>query len=147
MTDVLTNARGEYTGADGKVWHLNPNSQAPYDHEGLWLSCDECNPVVQVGVTQELAQLQAEWAAAKAAKKQADEREKAATAKLKTAMFAASNNAPRSLLVIEGVEPVGLTLSEPWTLDTKRLQAEQPQVYVQYAKQGERWTLAARKGQ
>lgn len=41
-------------------------------------------------------------------------------------------------------QPLRLTYVETWTLDTKRLKAEQPETYVTYARKGGSWQLRGR---
>lgn len=140
------NGRGEFY-ADGKLWH-HAEQESPFvstKHEGAWLTCDGCNPIVVVELTDDpakLRDLRAEYAEASKLAKAAEERFKAAKGKLQTALAEASGGAYRAALVVPGYKPVNLTYSEPWTLDTKRLKAEQPGLYVEYAVQGHRWTLA-----
>ncbi|GLW32252.1 hypothetical protein [Actinoplanes regularis] len=39
------------------------------------------------------------------------------------------------------VQPLRLTYVESWTLDSKRLKAENPELYVTYARKGGSWQL------
>jgi hypothetical protein len=148
--NVATNERGEYTGADGKLWHLNPRltSEDIQDHEGPWLTCDGCNPVqvVRAGADEhgpffQLGDLRREYAEAKAAADAAEERRKAASDKLKGALSEATNNAYRVSLHVDGYRPLNLTYVESWRLDTKALQAQHPAVYVEFAKRSGSWRL------
>lgn len=147
--------RGEWTDAKGKLFHnvFNAAEPLPDTHVGSWLTCDTCNPVQVVdpaalpgtATTSSLADLRVAYAEAAAAKKRADEREAGLKAKLKAALTEASGGALRSALHVPGFPPVLLTYSERWTVDSKALKAEQPLVYVQYAKQGTAWTLTEGK--
>lgn len=151
--------RGEYTDAKGKLFHnvdTYPNGTLEVTaHVGSWLTCDACNPVqvVQADHTtgvfaqQELALLRAEFAEAKQAAEAAEERLKAAKGKLQTKLSEATNGALRSALHVPGYKPLTLTYGERWTVDSKRLKAEQPLVYVTYAKLGSSWTLQESRGQ
>ena len=155
-----TNDRGEYTGADGKLYHqasvtLDGALDGIAIHEGEWLKCDGCNPMRVVHIPADapwsdtvntLVDLRREYADASAEAKAADERLSAAKDKLKTALSEASAGALRAELRVAGYRPVTLIYTEPWRLDTKRLQAEQPAVYVEYAKRGSQWTLAEVRG-
>lgn len=154
MNDVQTNTRGEFSSpVDGRLMHLSPNSQDAVDHEGPWLSCDGCNPVVVVepkddpatGTSQMIA-LRAEWSEAKAQERAAKERLDAAKAKLQAALAEASGGAYRATLVVPGFKNMNLTYSEPWALDTAALKIAHPAVYVEYAEKGSRWTLSESRG-
>lgn len=150
MTDVRINDRGEYTAANGTLWHLTGGAASDPDHEGAWLDCHGCNPPVVVALEDEpgklglnpLYQVRAEYAVAKDASAAAEERLKTAKSKLQQALSEAANGAYRSELRVPGFKPMTLVYTEPWTVDTKRLKAEQPAVYVEFAKRGSRWTLA-----
>lgn len=151
--------RGEGVDAKGKLFHLavvtvggdGNYEQETVQHVGSWLTCEACNPVQVVNantVTEArpvLIDLRAEYADAKAAADAADERLKAAKAKLQTALSEATNGALRSALHVPGYLPLTLTYGERWTVDSKRLKAEQPVTYVQYAKLGSSWTLQESK--
>lgn len=140
---------------DGKTYHTTEiDGAGEVVHVGTWLLCDTCNPVQVVDAkddlpdgTSTLVRLRTEYDEAKKAEKAAAERAKAATDKLKTALADATNNATRAALNVPGYKPLFLSYSEPWTVDTKALKAEQPLIYVQYAKQGTRWTLTEGKGE
>ena len=146
-TNVQTNERGEYVDASGNMFHRT--AVPTLDHEGAWLDCHGCNPPVVITVedhmpagTEHLTDLRREYAAAKDASTSAEERLKAVKSKLQAAIAEASNGAYRAELRVPGYKPMTLVYTEPWTLDSKALKAEQPAVYVQYAKRGSRWTLA-----
>lgn len=152
-----TNDRGEFTDAAGKLYHLVSSWPSGVEevntHEGPWLDCHGCNPPVVVDVADttaahgDLWDLRTEYAAAKDASAAAEERLKAVKSKLQTALSEATNGAYRSELRVPGFKPMTLIYTEPWTLDSKRLKAEQPAVYVEYARRSERWTLAESRGQ
>lgn len=146
--------RGEWTDDKGKLFHRSTdNGGQMHQHVGSWLTCDTCNPVQVVDpaalpgtdTTSSLADLRVAYAEAAAAKKRADEREAGLKAKLKAALTEATGGALRSALHVPGFPPVLLTYSERWTVDSKALKAEQPVIYVQYAKQGSSWTLTEGK--
>lgn len=144
--------RGEWTDTrNGKLYHRPPGANPELDppHVGSWLTCDTCNPVQVVAWSlqenTELASLRNEYAEAAQAAKAAAEREAGLKAKLKTALSEATNGALRSALHVPGYQPLLLTYGERWTVDSKALKAEQPVVYVQYAKLGSSWTLAESK--
>jgi hypothetical protein len=40
-------------------------------------------------------------------------------------------------------QPLQVAYAERWTVDAKKLKAEQPETYVRYAKQGGAWSLRA----
>lgn len=160
-TDTPTNDRGEFVLDNGVMYHrvpfdpatgLGPDTAA---HEGAWLDCHGCNPPVVVDAARltneqgaiELTHLRVAYAAAKAEKDAATERFDAVKSKLQQALAEAANGALRAELRVPGYKPMTLVYTEPWTLDTKRLKAEQPAVYVEFAKRGLRWTLAESRGQ
>lgn len=141
---------------DGKTYHKTTIQRADVpgviledvEHIGPWLLCDTCNPVQVVDAwTPYWRALRQEYDEAKKAEKAAAERAKSATDKLKAALAEATSNATRAALNVPGYKPLFLSYSEPWTVDTKALKAEQPLIYVQYAKQGTRWTLIEGKGE
>jgi hypothetical protein len=143
--------RGEWTDAKGKLYHRTADGS---EHVGTWLTCDACNPVQVVHSDTDpfspedvaLTQMRAEYAEAKQAAEAAEERFKAAKGKLQTALSEATNGALRSALHVPGYKPLTLTYGERWTVDSKRLKAEQPLVYVTYAKLGSNWTLQESRG-
>lgn len=150
MTEI--NARGEFAGTDGKLWHQSPAGPGYPTHQGEWLACDGCNPPVvvdtsgwsgEVGAPQlPLVQLRAQYDYLKKVRDAAVEEFETVKAKLQTALSEASGGAYRSTLLVPGFKPMTLIYTEPWRVDSKRLKAEQPAIYVQYAKQGSQWTLA-----
>lgn len=151
MTMPETNDRGEFTDADGSLWHRT--AVVFSDHEGPWLTCDGCNPVqvVRAGADEHgpfflLADQRREYAEAKAQADAADERLKAAKDKLKSALSEATNGAYRVSLEVPGFKPINLTYVESWRLDTKALQAQHPAVYVEFAKRSGSWRLEESRG-
>lgn len=82
-------------------------------------------------------------------KPQADEvsaRLKAVTDALKVELMA---SAPEALHIDVDhaalAQPLRLSYVEAWTLDTKRLKAENPALYVAYARKGGKWELRGQK--
>ena len=149
-----TNDRGEFTGEDGQLRHV-ANSEAgkfvpPLVHEGPWLTCDGCNPVVvlepNVLEAPEIVAARARYAEAKEAADAAAETLKAATAKLKSAMTEASGGAYRAVLNVPGFRPMNLTYVESWRVDTKRLKADHPLLYVDLAERSGAWRLEQSRG-
>ena len=145
MTD--SNDRGEWTAPDGKMWHRTADGS---EHEGPWLTCDGCNPAVVVDVqpleAPLLVEARARYAEAKEAADAAAETLKGATSKLKAAITEASGGAYRTVLNVPGFKPVNLTYVESWRIDTKRLKAEQPALYVDYAERSGAWRLEQSRG-
>lgn len=145
MTENTVNDRGEYMSANGKLWHGTVTGD---EHPGEWLKCDLCNPlhVVRAPSGTDLEHLRMLYADAKAAADAAAEQLKTAKNKLQTALAEVSEGAYRAVLYVDGYKPVNLYYSEPWRLDSKRLQAEQPALYVEYAKRGSQWTMSESRG-
>lgn len=89
-----------------------------------------------------LEQLHEAYAGAKAAADEATTRLKAVTDALKVELTQA---APEGTSRIELIGPLGpplrLTYAETWRLDSRRLKAEDPEMYVRYAKKSGSWTL------
>jgi hypothetical protein len=140
--------RGEWTDAAGKLYHRTADGS---EHVGSWLTCDACNPIAVVygassdPETYAMVDLRAAYDEAEREYKAAEEKLKAVKDKLRTQLSEATNGALRSALHVPGYQPITLTYGEAWTVDSKKLKAEQPLVYVQYAKLGSRWTLAVSK--
>jgi hypothetical protein len=101
-------------------------------------------PPVRVTVEQgsRLDELLSAYADVKPRADEAVERLKAVTDAIKAELGAAAPGAPQ-VDVSHPALPQTLRLSyaERWDLDTKRLKAEQPALYVEYARQGGRWEL------
>jgi hypothetical protein len=83
-------------------------------------------------------------------KPQADEladRLKSVTDAIKAELTAAAPDALKIDVAHEALAaPLRLSYVESWTLDTKRLKAEQPALYVTYARKGGKWVLKAAGG-
>jgi hypothetical protein len=81
-------------------------------------------------------------------KPQADEiatRLKTVTDAIKTELLAAAPGAQRVDVAHTALaQPLRLSYVETWTLDTKRLKAENPALYVAYARKGGSWQLRGR---
>jgi hypothetical protein len=91
-----------------------------------------------------LAQLQEQYAQAKADADEANSRLKAITDALKVELTTVAPEQARIQLVGgEGRPALRLAYSESWRVDAKRLKAEQPVLYVQYAKKSGSWSLKA----
>lgn len=97
-----------------------------------------------------LAALHAQYADAKAAKDAADEHYKAITDAIKAELLTAAAAADPTNTRVELRSTYGpalrLTNSRPWRVDSKRLKAERPDVYVTYAVQGDSWSLRVLPG-
>jgi hypothetical protein len=82
-------------------------------------------------------------------KPRADElatRLKSVTDAIKTELMAAVPEARRIDVDHPGLAlPLRLSYVENWTLDTKRLKAEDPATYVRYARKGGKWELRGHK--
>lgn len=91
-----------------------------------------------------LAQLVAQYDMAKAEAAKAEESLKAITDAIKVELI---NAAPGSedirLESPELAKPLRLFAVSSWRVDTKKLKAEAPEVYVRYAKQSTAWQLRA----
>jgi hypothetical protein len=94
-----------------------------------------------------LEQLHASYADAKAAADEASARVKAITDAIKLELTAAAPEERRIELAGDTGPTLRLTYTERWTLDTKRMKAEDPHTYVRYAKKGGAWSLRAAGGQ
>lgn len=91
-----------------------------------------------------LAQLQAAYADAKAAKEAADQRVRDVTESLKAELYALAPGESRIELAPAGEAP-GLRMAyvESWRVDAKRLKAENPVIYASYAVKSGTWQLRA----
>lgn len=93
-----------------------------------------------------LEQLHQQYAELKAAADEAAERLKAVVVALKVEMTtAAGPDFTKVVLATEGVRPVQTYWKESWRLDTTKFKAEQPELYVRYAKKGGTWVLDSPK--
>jgi hypothetical protein len=83
-------------------------------------------------------------------KPQADEladRLKSVTDAIKAELTAAAPEALKIDVAHEALAaPLRLSYVESWTLDSKRLKAEQPALYVTYARKGGKWELRKAAG-
>lgn len=93
-----------------------------------------------------LAQLQAEYADAKSAADAAGERLKAITDAIKLELTTAAPEHTKIDLAGGPGPAMRLSYVERWSLDTRRMKAEDPLTYVRYAKKGGAWTLRALGG-
>lgn len=151
-------ANREEVTLNGKLYHKAPvDPRRPDDgmdalHEGEWLKCDGCNPAFIVPVkddpatgTSRIIALRATYGEANRKAKAAADELKNAKSKLQAAIRETSETATRYVLNVPGFSPILLTYSEPWGLNTERLKAEKPAVYVEYAEKGTRWTMTEAK--
>lgn len=91
-----------------------------------------------------LEQLHAAYAELKARADAAAAELKTVTDALKLELTAAAGPEARKIaLVGPDGPPLRLTYSETWRFDSKRLKAENPHTYVEYAVKGGSWTLKA----
>lgn len=108
-------------------------------------------PVLVSGLAgSKLEQLHAAYPEAKAAADAANERLKTITDGIKvealTAATPDSGGVPRRIELRSSVGPtLRMTYSETWRFDSTRLKAENPELYVSYAKKSGSWRLAAVK--
>lgn len=93
-----------------------------------------------------LEQLHAAYAEAKAQADEAAKRLKGITDAIKAELTAQHPGAPRLTLQSNAGPALGLTYSESWRVDAKRLKAENPLVYVTYAVKSGSWRLAPVRG-
>lgn len=103
---------------------------------------------VQPRSNSRLAQLHAEYAAAKAAADGANEKLKAITDAIKVELTNTDPNQRRFELVpANGVEApaLRLTYTETWRFDSTKFKKDDPETYVRYAKKSGSWRLAAAK--
>lgn len=82
-------------------------------------------------------------------KPQADEmaaRLKTVTDAIKVELMAAAPEARRIDVEHTALaQPLQLSYVESWSLDAKRLKAEVPEIYVQFARKGSRWELRGQR--
>ena len=88
-----------------------------------------------------LAQLLSLYPNLKTAADDAARQLKDVTDAIKAELAAAGQGSPRVEVHAHGLQSMALVHTERWTLDAKRMKAENPLLYVQYAKKGESWTL------
>lgn len=99
------------------------------------------------GVGSRLSQLHAAYTDAKAAADEAASRLKGITDSIKAELTAQAPNKTRLVLKSGNGPALALTYAESWRVDTKRLKAENPLVYVTYAVKGGSWSLRAVRGE
>lgn len=105
-------------------------------------------PQVRPRAASKLADLHAQYVGAKAASKAADEELKAITDAIKLELSkAAPDQTQVDLIPANGVVAPALRLNyvESWRIDSKKLKAENPETYVQYARKSGSWRLDALK--
>lgn len=98
--------------------------------------------IVEPPAESRLAQLHAAYPAAKAAADEAAATLKAITDAIKLELTQAAPDEERVTLRGDG-PTLALTYAERWTIDSRKLKAEDPETYVRYAKKGGSWTLKA----
>lgn len=116
---------------------------AQTQHEALLEQLEdesEAYTVVAQGDTR-LAELHAAYTDAKATADDAAKRLKAVTDAIKLELTQAAPEETRIELAGDAGPRLRLAYSERWTLDSKRLKAEDPLTYVRYAKKGGAWSL------
>lgn len=114
-------------------------STAPGDHPVIHAATVEM-VVAEPGTR--LQELHAAYADAKAEADYANDRLKTITDGIKAELAAASPEARRLELRSPGGRALRMTYTESWRVDTKRLKAENPAVYVEYATKSGSWRLA-----
>lgn len=103
--------------------------------------------VVDSSADDRLAQLHAQYADLKAAADEAASRFKACTDAIKYALQQrAAEGAQKITLVGNSGPALALTYTERWTIDSRKLKAEDPLTYVKYAKKGGSWSLRVAQG-
>lgn len=106
-------------------------------------------PQVKPRSNSELAQLHALYADAKSRAASAAEDLKTITDAIKLKLSESSPGAAKvDLIPANGVDAPALRLNyvESWRVDARKLKAENPEVYVQYAKKSGSWRLDPLKG-
>lgn len=117
----------------------------PTDHRAPGAPMPEPAPLtVTAPPASRLEQLHAAYADAKAEQDAAAKKLKAITDAIKVEVTSLDPNERRfEITGASGAPPLRLTYVESWRVDSKRLKAEQPELYVAYAKQSGAWTLKA----
>lgn len=138
MTEPATNHK--YTDPSGVEW-IHPGEQAN-------CTAPDCAPIPVVNYEpgSRLEQLHAEYWEAKAEKEGAEARLKGAVDALKVELTVAAPDQPKVELHGAAGRPLALTYIESWRMDTKKLKAEQPLIYVTYASKSGSWKLEAKRG-
>lgn len=90
-----------------------------------------------------LEQLHASYAGAKAALDEATTQVRAITDAIKLELTTAAPDQTRIELVGEGAPALRLSWTTSWRFDSRRLKAEDPELYVRYAKPSGTWVLKA----
>lgn len=93
-----------------------------------------------------LRELHAAYSDLKAAADEANARLKVCTDAIKSELSSVNGEAPKIELRAEGLPTLAMTYVERWTLDSKKLKAENPETYVRYARKGGAWTLRTLSG-
>lgn len=143
----LFEARGIVTHyRDGKPFHqVGFTDGVVLEHVGEPLQCDTCTPpaLIQGGTDTRLARLHAQYPELKAAADAAAKAFKDCTDGIKLEISTLTGGALRAELAANGTgsPALALTYGERWTLDSKRLKAEDPDAYVAFAKPSGTWTL------
>lgn len=130
---------------DGKPFHRYPdNGGQVVVHVGEPLQCDTCTPTAQIqgSADTRLGRLHAQYPELKAAKEAAEQALKDCTDGIKLEVSTLTGGALRAELAATATAPaLTLTYGERWSLDSKRLKAEDPDAYVAFAKPSGTWTL------
>lgn len=101
---------------------------------------------VDSGSDERLAQLHSLYADLRAKSDAAAKELKVVTDAIKVELTSRDAEARRFTLVGEHGPALALTYSTRWTLDSKRMKAEHPELYVQFAKQSGSWSLRPATG-
>lgn len=116
-------------------------------HEALLDAMDEGEAYTVVADPDtRLAQLHASYADAKAKADEAGKQLKAITDAIKVELNTAAPEETRVELRGDAGPALVLRYSERWTLDSKKLKAENPETYVRYARKGGAWSLTQARG-
>lgn len=133
-------ANHKYTDPDGNDWV----------HDGDVADCTApgCAPVPVVNYEpgSKLEQLHAEYHRRKAVADSAAKELKGIVDALKVELTVAAPDQPKVELHGEAGRPLALSYVESWRMDTKKLKAEQPLIYVTYASKSGSWKLEAKRG-
>jgi hypothetical protein len=103
-------------------------------------------PAVQPAPGSRLDDLLAVYAGLKPQADEISTRLKTVTDAIKSELMTAAPGAQRVDVAHEALaQPLRLSYVETWTLDTKRLKAENPALYVTYARKGGSWQLRVQR--
>lgn len=97
--------------------------------------------IVEPSADSRLAQLHAQYADAKAAADAAAEHLKTITDGIKAELANAAPGQEQVTLRGAGGPVLALAYAERWTVDSRKLKAEDPETYVRFAKKGGAWSL------